>query len=68
MSGNLQGKKDMIPYLEFCSEMMIIFFIYNSKNSFKRANDIFQLAKIYRKLDVVFVLIGNKYLMKKKIV
>ena len=42
------------------ADIVFIFFIYNSKNSFKRANDIFQLAKIYEP-DVVFVLIGNKY-------
>ena len=43
------------------ADIVFIFFIYNSKNSFKRANTIFQLAQINTKPDVVFALIGNKY-------
>ena len=43
------------------ADIVFIFFIYNSNNSFKRANTIFQLAQINTKPDVVFALIGNKY-------
>ena len=43
------------------ADLVFIFFIYNSKNSFKRANTIFQLAQINTKPDVIFALIGNKY-------
>ena len=43
------------------ADIVFIFFIYNSKNSFKRANTIFQLAQINSKPDVIFALIGNKY-------
>ena len=43
------------------ADIIFIFFIYNSKDSFERANNIFQFAKINTKPDVVFALIGNKY-------
>ena len=57
-----QDKYDALTKF-FCkdADIVFIFFIYNSKNSFKRANTIFQLAQINTKPDVIFALIGNKY-------
>ena len=43
------------------ADIVFIFFIYKSKDSFKRANTLFQLARINTKPDVVFALIGSKY-------
>ena len=47
----------------FCkdADIVFIFFIYNSKDSFVRENALFQLAQINTKPDVIFALIGNKY-------
>ena len=43
------------------ADIIFIFFIYNSKDSFVRANALFQLVKYDTKPDVIFALIGNKY-------
>ena len=57
-----QEKYDsLIKFFYQNADIVFIFFIYNSKDSFKRANTMFQLAKINTKPDVVFALIGNKY-------
>ena len=49
------------------ADIVFIFFIYNSKNSFQRAKTMFQSVKYnYHKHDVVIALIGNKYDEDKK--
>ena len=57
-----QDKYDAITKF-FCkdADIVFIFFIYNSKDSFVRANALFQLVKYNTKPDAIFALIGNKY-------
>ena len=57
-----QDKYDALTKF-FCkdADIVFIFFIYNSKDSFVRANALFQLVKYVTKPDVIFALIGNKY-------
>ena len=43
------------------ADIIFIFFIYNNKDSFKRAKSIFQKAKIVTKPNAIFALIGTKY-------
>ena len=56
-----QDKYDALTKF-FCkdADIVFIFFIYNSKDSFVRANALFQLVKYVTKPDVIFALIGNK--------
>ena len=57
-----QDKYDALTKF-FCkdADIVFIFFIYNSKDSFVRANALFQLVKYNTKPDAIFALIGNKY-------
>ena len=43
------------------ADIIFIFFIYNKKDSFERANALYQTAKYNTKPNVIFALIGNKY-------